>query len=200
MFKPARSVLVEEEIELARRCAGGSRDAQRALFQQQRLRVHRTLFRIMGSNRHMEDLVQDTFIEVLASVGSFAGRSSLATWVDTVAARVAYRHLSRRGAFARQAQEVDDLPAPSNDPEQQRNAHEALRRLYAALERIEPKSRIAYTLHVVDGRPIHEVARITRTSVVAVKSRIWRARRLMHERARRDPVLSEFLPSKRETT
>jgi RNA polymerase sigma-70 factor (ECF subfamily) len=198
MHKPAATMSVDQELELARYCASGSQEAQRELFRQQRAQVHRTLFRIMGSNRHMEDLVQDTFVEVLSSIGSFAGRSSLATWVDTVAARVAYRYLSRRESRARYIQAVDDLPSPIQDPERQGTVREAMRRLYAALDRIDPKYRIAYTLHVVDGRPIREVARITRTSTVIVKSRIWRARRMMNERANRDPVLSEFLMTKVE--
>jgi RNA polymerase sigma-70 factor, ECF subfamily len=199
MRKPAATPEVADpEVELPSRCASGDRDAQRALFEAQRLRVHRTLFRIMGSNRQMEDLAQDTFIELLGSIGSFAGRSSLATWVDTVAARVAYRELSRRASRGRQVEALEDLPSPYQDHEQHEDAREAMRRLYAALDRIPPKYRIAYTLHVVDGRSVREVAKITRASNIAVKNRIWRARRMMHERARRDPLLAEFLPRKTE--
>jgi RNA polymerase sigma-70 factor, ECF subfamily len=196
MVQSATSLSVGQELELAQFCAGGDKDAQRELFRQQRAQVHRTLYRIMGSNRQMEDLVQDTFVEVLSSIGSFAGKSSLATWVDTVAARVAYRHLSRRDARAWYVQAVDDLPSPTRDPEHQQGVREAMRRLYAALDRIDAKYRIAYTLHVVDGRPIQDVARITKTSTIVVKSRVWRARRMLDERISRDPVLSELLPTK----
>jgi len=62
------------ELALAARCASGDRDAQRALFREQRERVHRTLYRIMGSNRHTEDLAQDAFIEVFRSVGGLRGQ------------------------------------------------------------------------------------------------------------------------------
>jgi RNA polymerase sigma-70 factor, ECF subfamily len=199
MHESSASLSTDQEVELAQNCARGNQETQRELFRQQRARVHRTLFRIMGSNRHMEDMVQDTFVEVFSSIGSFAGRSTLATWLDTIAARVAYRYLSRHESRVRYIQAVDDLPSPTQDPERQGAIREAMRRLYAALDRVDPKYRIAYTLHVIDGRPIREVARITRTSTVVVKSRVWRARRMMNERAHRDPVLSEFLLKKVET-
>jgi RNA polymerase sigma-70 factor, ECF subfamily len=181
------------DLELARRCAGGDREAQLALFEQQRGQVHRTLFRIMGSNRQMEDLAQDTFVEILRSIGSYRGESSLKTWVDSVAARVAFRYLSRRAPRAPHIAAVSELRAPSTEPEQHADARAAMRSLYGVLDRLEPKYRIAYALHVVDGRPIGEVARVMRVSLVAAKNRVWRARRMVNERARRDPFLAEYL-------
>ena len=182
-----------DDTELARRCADGQRDAQRALFDQERAHVHRTLFRVLGSNRHAEDLIQDTFIAVFHSIASYRGESSLRTWIDTIAVRATYRYLAQRDPIAHRLQPVPDLPIAAPDPERQAQAREAIRRLYAALDRIEPKYRVAYTLHVIDGRPLKDVSRVTRASVLAVKNRVWRARRRIHELALRDPLLSEFL-------
>ena len=155
--------------------------------------MHRTLFRVLGTNRHAEDLVQDTFIAVFNSIGSYRGESSLRTWIDTIAVRVTYRYLAQRDPLAHRLQPVPDLPMAAPDPEREAQAREAIRRLYAALDRVEPKYRIAYTLHVIDGRPLKDVARVTRASVLAVKNRVWRARRRVHELALRDPLLTEFL-------
>jgi RNA polymerase sigma-70 factor (ECF subfamily) len=195
MAEPSRAATpsARADLELARRCAHGDREAQLALFEQQRAQVHRTLFRIMGSNRHMEDLAQDAFIEVFASIASFRGESSLKTWVDSIAARTAFRHLSRRAPRTQHLEAVPDLRAPGSEPEREADARSALRSLYAVLDRLEPKYRIAYSLAVIDGRPLAEVARITRASLIAVKNRVWRARRMVRERARRDPLLAELL-------
>jgi RNA polymerase sigma-70 factor, ECF subfamily len=188
----------EGDAELARRCVAGDRTAQHALFEQQRGYVHRTLFRVLGTNRHAEDLLQDTFIAVFTAIGSFRGESSLRTWIDTIAVRVAYRYLAQREPLAHRLQPVPDLPFTAPDPERQAHAREAIRRLYAVLARLEPKYRIAYTLHVIDGRAIKDVARVTRASVLAVKNRVWRARRRVHELSLRDPLLHEFLAHTRD--
>ena len=161
MPAPAPISTPAAELELARRCAAGDRAAQHTFFMQQRAQVHRTLFRVLGSNRQIEDLIQDTFIAAFRSLASF-GESSLNTWVDTIATRMVYRHLARREPRPQHLQAIAMLTSPP-DPERQASAREALRRLYAVLDKIEPKQRIAYTLHVIDGRPIKQVAQITRT-------------------------------------
>jgi len=193
---PTAEQLRREERGLAERCAQGDRVAQRELFRAQRHQIHRTLHRIMGSNRHVEDLAQDAFIEVFRSIGGFRGESSLAPWVDTVTARVAYRHLRARPPRPTQ---LELVPTPVEEAPADRRAHarEAGRRLYAILDRLEPKYRIAYALHVIDGRELREVARVTGVSLTAAKNRVWRARRMVDERARRDPWLKAFLENER---
>ena len=189
-----------EELELAQRCSAGDREAQREFFLRQRAQVHRTLYRVLGTNRQVEDLIQETFIAAFGALPSFRGESSLATWVDTIAARVIYRHLARRAPPPPHLQALHTPQADIPDPERELLAREALRRLYSVLDRIEPAHRIAYTLHVIDGRPMKEVARITRTTRMAVKNRVWRARRSLHARALRDPLLSELVMRLKEGT
>ena len=181
-----------EELALARRCAEGDTLAQRELFARQRYAVHRTVFRILGNNRQIEDLIQDTFVEVFRAIGSFRGESSLSTWITTIATRVCYRHLSRREPRAATAL-ASELPAPTLNPELLTLSRQAVQSLYALLDRIAPTYRVAYTLHVIDERPLEEVARITRTSTLVVKTRVWSARQMLRVRSLRDPCLAELL-------
>ena len=51
------------------------------------------------------------------------------------------------------------------------------------MDRIEAKQRIAFALAVIDGRSLAEVAELTETTVVAVKTRVWRARKDLMTRA-----------------
>jgi RNA polymerase sigma-70 factor (ECF subfamily) len=193
MLLPSPIASEPDELALARRCAEGDRAAQQELYRSQRTHVHRTLYRVLGSNRHMEDLLQETFVSAFRSIGSFRGESSLGTWLAAIAARVCYRHLSRNEQRVAHLVPVADLPSPGAHPEQQASAREALRRLYVLLDRLAPKYRIAYALHVIEGRPIKEVSRIVHCTAIAAKTRIWRARQLVDERIRRDPPLAELL-------
>jgi RNA polymerase sigma factor (sigma-70 family) len=183
-----------DEPALAARAAAGDRDAQREVFASQRALVHRTLYRILGSNRDMEDVVQDTFIEVFRGLHRFRGDSSLGRWCSTIAARVAWAYLDRRRP---QAEPLDPDPAlaaeDAVDAHRDAVAREAARRLYTALDRIAPPLRIAFALAVIDGRSIAEVAAITGASRVATKTRIWRARRELMKRAARDELLATYL-------
>jgi RNA polymerase sigma-70 factor (ECF subfamily) len=184
----------EADLALARRAAAGDRSAQRELFHANKLAVHHTLFRVLGSNREIEDVLQDAFIEIFRALPSFRADSSLATWCKTIATRSAYLAISRRKPPTTDLALVEDViehDAPGAD--RVAHAREAARRLYAALDRIEPKQRIAFALFAIDGLTIDEVAELTESSRVAVKTRIWRARRDVRKRAAQDPVLRDYL-------
>jgi len=182
---------------LAQRCAAGDRAAQRQLFDEQRTRVHLVLYRILGSNYEIEDLVQEAFVRIFRSLGRYRGEASLSTWVDRITARTAFRYLSSRPT---QAVRLELLSSAADAvPEEELQLRDIARRLYAVLDRLAPKYRIAYTLHAIDERPLSEVAEITDVSVVAAKSRVWRARRMLKRLARSDQVLNEFLAGRRRS-
>jgi DNA-directed RNA polymerase specialized sigma24 family protein len=70
MSPPARSgspvwlVPPGEEADLVARCRAREPAAFRALFERERLRLHRLMYHLIGSNTHIDDLLQDTFLEV----------------------------------------------------------------------------------------------------------------------------------------
>jgi RNA polymerase sigma-70 factor (ECF subfamily) len=181
-------------VALARRAADGDRAAQRELFHAQRLGVHHTLFRILGSNRELEDLVQDAFLEIFRALPSFRGDSTLARWCQTIATRTAFLAIARRRPTPVELDLVQDTLA-ARDPDARRVAlaREAARRLYTALDRLDGRLRIAFALAVIDGRPLAEVAQLTESTTVAVKTRVWRARRELHRRAAKDELLRHYL-------
>jgi RNA polymerase sigma-70 factor (ECF subfamily) len=181
------------DLELARRCCSGEAAAQRDLFQREKRRVHAALYRILGSNAEMEDLVQEVFLEVFRTLHNFRGEAQLGTWIDRVAVRVAYAHISRRRTRPRTLELVADTASRHAAADERVMSREAARRLYAILEGVEPRQRIAFVLHVVDGRSIAEVAQAMEATAVLTRVRIWRARRAVEAQARLDPLLREFI-------
>ncbi|MGN6108122.1 MAG: RNA polymerase sigma factor [Kofleriaceae bacterium] len=190
---PATVPAREHDLALARRAASGDRAAQRELFVAQRAGVHHALYRILGANRELEDLLQDVFLEIFRALPSFRGDSTLGRWCQTIAMRVAYLAISRRRPPAVDLALVEDELPGATDTRREVQLREATRRLYAALDRLDPKLRIAFALAVIDGRPLAEVAQLTESSVVATKTRVWRARKDLMKRAAKDDVLSSYL-------
>ena len=181
------------DLALAKRAANGERAAQRELFLAQRSAVHHTLFRILGSNRDLEDLVQDAFFEIFRALPSFRGDSTLTRWCQTIATRVAYLAISRKKPPAVDLALVEESLPDGTDARHEAQVREAARRLYAALDRLDPKHRIAFALATIDGRSMAEVAALTESSIVAVKTRVWRARKDLMKRAAKDDVLKGYL-------
>jgi RNA polymerase sigma-70 factor (ECF subfamily) len=155
--------------------------------------VHHALYRILGNNRDLEDLLQDAFFEIFRALPSFRGDSTLSRWCQTIAIRVAYLAISRRRPPAVDLALVEETVAGDADVRRHVQVREATRRLYAALDRIEAKQRIAFALAAIDGKSLAEVAELTGSSVFAVKTRVWRARRELMRRAGKDAALTAYL-------
>lgn len=177
------------EQTLAAQCAAGDERAQREFIDTHIDYIHRILARIIGSNHVVEDLVQDTLIQVLRSLGTYRGQASLRTWIARIAVRVAYAHLKRKRVQTIPLELVPDLAAGDSEAEARLAARNAGRRLYALLDEVDAKQRIAFVLHAIDGRTVREVAQMTGSNVVATKSRIRRTKAWL----RRDSLVSAFL-------
>ncbi len=195
---PDRTAARLADSALARRCVAGDELAQRALFDAHRARVHHVLFRVLGSNRDIEDAIQDAFIDIFRSLSGYRGEALLATWIDRICVRVALRTLRSRPRDRMPLLEIVVADDPARGPDRRTEAREAARRLYAILDHVDPTHRAAFALHVVDGRPLREVAAVMGASVIATKLRVWRTRRRVEQAAMRDPVLRSFLDVEEE--
>ncbi len=182
-----------EDVVLVDHCLDGQASAARDLFRRHKARVHATLYRVLGGNQDMDDLLQEVFVQVFGSLRSWRAEASLATWIDRIAVRVAWRYIAQRRA--RVPLDLIDVDGASDEVIGARRvtARDGVRRLYAALDTLSPAARLAFTLHELDGRPLSVVAELTGSSVTATKLRVWRARRAIHALAAADPVLRDLL-------
>ena len=187
----SHAMTTNELVAVAARCAQGDRSAQRELFLRTRASVHRTLYRILGSNQDVEDLLQETYLMVFRGIDRFEGRSSPTTWCCGVAVHVAYNHL--RSARRRRHEPEVDTVDPSVDLARESEQREATRRLYQALEQLDADHRIAFSLVSIDGQTVAAVAEVLGISAGAVKTRVWRARKHLEKLARKDPALADYV-------
>lgn len=183
----------EDDAELVAACVAGEGAAQRALFRREYPRVNATVYRLVGSARDADDLVQETFIAVFRGLARFRGDSKLSTWIDRIAVRVVFHHIRSRGRAPIPLDILGEVEGAGGSTDAQAHARDGLRRLYAALAELTPEARTAFALFAIDGRSISEVAKLTQTSFVAAKCRIWRARRTIMKKAKEDPVLAELV-------
>src|SRR5436190_23442813 len=87
-----------DDGELIAACIEGDKTAQRTLCRREYASVHGTVYRILGSSRDVDDLVQETFIAVFRALPQFRGDARLSTWIDRIAVRGVFHHLRSKKA------------------------------------------------------------------------------------------------------
>lgn len=100
-----------DDETLARRAAGGDREAFAALVERHYDRIHRIGLRLLGEPAEAEDLAQDVCIALARRIRSFRGDSRFTTWLYRVVVNAA-RDAHRRRVAARRADETAADLAP----------------------------------------------------------------------------------------
>jgi RNA polymerase sigma-70 factor (ECF subfamily) len=168
---------------LIERVAAGDKLAMQALFARHRTSIYRWLLRV--SNETLaEDLLSEVFLDVWRQAGRFEGRSSVSTWLISIA-RFKALSARRRRTEAELDEKIETTVAdPANDPEaalQEKNRGDLLRR---ALTRLSPEHREIIDLVYYHNKSVDECAHILGIPAATVKTRMFYARKLPVRRSR----------------
>ena len=132
---------------------------------------------LRGEPEELEDAEQEVFLAVARSLPGFRFRSSLSTWIYSVARRRALDLLRsgrrRRRRLERLRQQPADAPA---DPLEPLLAAERSARLVRAFRSLPVGERQLVLMRDVEGFSLQEIAGLIRAPVGTVKSRLHRAR------------------------
>ncbi len=189
-------VLVPTDTELLERIRKGDSDALELLVSRYEDRVYNLAYRMLGNREDAEDVLQDTFMNVIRSLDSFQGRSSFSTWLYRVAANAALTKLRQRSKREKSESEfLDDVYSVkeqahagvkltdwSANPINQLLNEEAQNQMDKAIDELPEIYRVVFVLRDVEGLPASDVADILGLSVAAVKSRLHRARLYLRNR------------------
>jgi RNA polymerase sigma-70 factor (ECF subfamily) len=162
----------EPDPALIRSAAAGDGGAFDALVRLHRPAVVRFVRPLVG-DAHADDVAQETFIRVHRRIGSFAFRSRFSTWVLQIARNAAIDELRGQSRRERLA-----LAAPAGAPPP---APDARAELHAALASLSPTVVEALVLVEVFGFGYAEAGEVLGVPVGTVKSRVFQARRKLHE-------------------
>jgi RNA polymerase sigma-70 factor (ECF subfamily) len=120
--------------------------------------VYRFLIHMTGDVQRAEDLTQETFATAWERLPTFQGRSTLATWLH----RIAYtKFIDGQRSERRVTTLHGRLTSPGHgpaDPLETAMAADEARRLYQALDGLEPANRTVLVLHYLQGLSYREMA------------------------------------------
>ena len=177
-------------------------DAFAELIAPHRRELHAHCYRMLGSVHDADDALQDALLGAWKGLPRFEGRSSLRSWLYTIATNASLRVLEgrKRRALPGGAGSADDPRAPLAEPLAETlwiepYPDELLRyedresvelAFIAALQLLPPNQRAALLLRDVLGFSARETAAMLETSVASVNSALQRARaKLERERPAR---------------
>ena len=174
---------------LARRAAGGDREALTELIREIQHPIYRLALRFLGNPDDAQDACQEILIRIVTRLGTFEGRSKFSTWAYTVAVRSLIR--TRKRLYESAVRGAEEFAAaldaglgdvdPTHEEAEYRLLYEEVRIscTYGMLLCLPREQRAAYVLADVLGLTDVEGAEILDTSRDAFRQRVSRARRTL---------------------
>jgi RNA polymerase sigma-70 factor (ECF subfamily) len=174
------------------RLMAGQDTALNDLMERHAAPVFQFLCRMLGNEDDANDLAQETFARVFRARASFRLNEKFSTWLYTIAANLARNHFRWRARHPNVSLSAgtDDpeqaleniLPAKEAGPSEQTLAVERAAAVRKEVSRLPEDLREAIVLCEWEERSVAEAAAILETTVKAVESRLYRARKQLRER------------------
>jgi len=163
-------------MELLEQFVRGDLDAFESIFREHQNGVYGWIVRIVRDPATAEDLTIETFWRIYRARARFDATRELGPWARRIATRLAYDHLK---AARPETVLLGDIPQPAAADE---GVSSAIRLAFAGLP---PRLREVAELALIEEKSYAEVAQALAISVGAVKSRAFRAVRLLRKTLRR---------------
>jgi len=166
---------VEAELE---RFTRGDILAFEILFRGYQGEVYGWIVRIVRDPGAAEELTVETFWRIYQARARFDPRRPFGAWARRIAINLALEYLSRRRAEKPLDQDLPPRAASFAAPDPAVGA-EVRANVVAAFGELPAKLRAAATLAIVEETPYAEIAEALGISINGVKSRVFRAVRLL---------------------
>ena len=172
--------VVERELELrlVARLKAGDAAAFEAIYEALRPRLFSFLARLSRRRDVAEDLLEETWLRLIARASELSDDTRLAPWLFTVARNLHASHCRHRALDSGRVSDLTPLwpAAQAESPFEATARHETERRLEAALARIPLPDREVLLLVGGEGMTPAEAAGVLGTSAEAARKRLQRAR------------------------
>ncbi len=178
---------IEIDAGIVKRAARGDAHAHEIIYRAFAAPVYSLCLRFTRVPAQAEDLVQETFIEVMRSIARFRGEASLGTWIRRIAVSKALMFL--RSAWTARGQSLGEDFADTvaaGESAGTAAAPDAALDLDSALARLPAVARTVVWLHDVEGFTHKEIAELMGRTESFSKSQLSRA----YQRLR--PMLTHF--------
>jgi RNA polymerase sigma-70 factor, ECF subfamily len=173
---PAAVEGLSEDAALAEGCRSGDLRAYERLYTIHGARMKNLARNVLGSSVDAEDAVQETFLKVQRSIGSFRGQSSFVTWTYRILINTCYD--ARRSRLRKKEIANDDSEETPRMEPRAPGAHPSLRMaLERALATLTKHQRDVFLLYEVEGFRHAEIAGMLEITETASKNTLFQAKR-----------------------
>ena len=191
------------DVALARFVVQRDPHAARLVTRRNNQRLYRAAWSVLKDRAEAEEAVQDAYIKAFAAMATFAGASSLSTWLTRIVINEALerkRTAERRQRLLRErsVRDIEDYrerlmagSETSRSPEAETMRRQIAKLIERAIANLPEPFRPVFVLRDIEGLSVEETAEALQIPKETVKTRLLRSRRRLQREL--DPEIRDAL-------
>lgn len=172
------------DYELLEELKGGRTAAFEIIFTRYYYRIFNLTYRMIGNYQEAQDLTQETFVRVLKNRNTIKNGCSFSSWIYRTATNLCLDELRkhRRTPIQLEQEVLEKLPNQGDpklwsSPEKNYETKENQTAVWEVASRLPINYRLVLTLRELHGLKYAEIAEVMNTSVSAIETMLFRARK-----------------------
>ena len=175
------------DLWLVKNCQKGDHRAFETLILKYQHRVFSLIYHLLRKRNIVEDVAQEVFLKVFKSIKSFRGTASFYTWLYriTVNTCLNYQKSARSSELTLSCKEPHKeafMAQRTKDPEEHIRDKESSQVIKEVIESLTVEQRMPIILRELEGLSYEEIAVVLECPVGTVRSKIFRARKVLQEK------------------
>lgn len=171
------------DAELVRDVRAGDARAGHALYRRYSNLVNGLVFRLLGRDSELDDLVQEIFLRVFSRLEDLRHPEALRSWLRAITVRTVRGHLAKRRLRpwlrgGREAIDPERLLSGSAPPD----VAAEVRAVYSILDRLSIDERLVIVLRRIEAYSMEEIVEATGLSEATVRRRLASAEKRLEKR------------------
>lgn len=168
--------------QLAIRLQNGDNQALTQIYERYKQGLYSFCYRLLGDGKSAEDVVHETFIKALTEKEKLQNPAVLKSWMFTIARNEAFAILNHRKK-TRPITDDDEIFSEET-PLTTVITNERTILLETLLNQLLPQYKEVLLLREFESMNYEEIAAITGTTISSVKSKLFKARKELMEKAK----------------
>jgi RNA polymerase sigma-70 factor, ECF subfamily len=183
----------ETDLELVRRVTAGDYAAFAVIMRRHNRALFRAARSILNDDAAAEDALQEAYLRAYQALPGYRGDSKLSTWLTRIAINQALEQL-RKGRRERTNESIDNIVnlekhldmaysdrTAADTPERLLMREQTRKLIERRIEQLPAAFRTVFMLRAVEDMPVEEVAACLELPEATVRTRFFRARRLLQK-------------------
>ncbi len=170
-----------DDETLLKRIGQGDKLAMQVLFGRHQVKMFRFLLRFVKDEAQAEDLISEVFLDIWRQANRFEGRSSVSTWMLSIARFKALSFVRKRQDAPLDEDYAESIADDADTPDIELQKKDKGALLRQCLQKLSPDHREIIDLVYYHERSVEDVAEILNIPANTVKTRMFYARQKLSE-------------------